>query len=154
MLAVVGAGVDAATVAACVALDWVVLGDATAQGALAYFDPLLRDDGFAAAMRPDLVVRLGGLPASRVLAERLRDVGRAPVVALRGAGRVADPDGVVAETSAGRPDAASANLRGSARLRARRGERRPSGSDEWLERARPRGRPARASRAWRARWWR
>lgn len=103
VLAVVGAGVGPAVVDSCGALDWAVVGDATAQGATPYADPLLRDDDFADEMRPDLVVRLGGLPASRVLGERLRSWG-APVVALTGAGPVADPDAIVGLTRGGLPD--------------------------------------------------
>jgi 2-succinyl-5-enolpyruvyl-6-hydroxy-3-cyclohexene-1-carboxylate synthase len=103
VLAVVGAGVDPALIYECDALNWVVVGDATARGAVAYADPLLRDDDFADAMRPDLVVRLGGLPSSRVLAERLRSWD-SPVVALTGAGPVSDPDAVVAVSIDGVPE--------------------------------------------------
>lgn len=113
VLAVVGAGTPPAVVAACDALDWAVVGDATARGSLAYADPLLRDDEFASQMRPDLVVRLGGIPASRVVADRLRSWG-AEVVALRGAGPVADPDGVVSESRDGVPVAGAPLLRGDA----------------------------------------
>jgi 2-succinyl-5-enolpyruvyl-6-hydroxy-3-cyclohexene-1-carboxylate synthase len=113
VVAVVGAGVDPALIGACDALDWVVVGDATARGSVAYSDPLLRDDDFAAEMRPDLVVRLGGLPSSRVLAERMRSWG-SPVVALRGAGPVADPDGVIGLTLDGVPDRGADHLRADA----------------------------------------
>jgi 2-succinyl-5-enolpyruvyl-6-hydroxy-3-cyclohexene-1-carboxylate synthase len=111
VLAVVGHGVNAETVADCVALEWVVLGDATARGTLSYFDPLLRDEEFATLMRPDVVVRLGGLPASKVLEERLRQWG-APTVALDGAGPVANPDGLVNEMLHGLPDRDSSLSRG------------------------------------------
>ena len=110
VLCVVGAGVDAGVVATCRDLDWVVVGDATAQGTLPYWDPLLRDDDFASAQRPDLVVRMGGLPASKVLATRLREWG-VPVVALRGAGDVADPEGVVTKSLAGLPRRDSSSMR-------------------------------------------
>lgn len=110
VLCVVGAGVDALVVATCRDLDWVVLGDATAQGTLAYYDPLLRDNDFATSLRPDLVVRMGGVPASKVLATRLREWG-VPVVALGGAGDVADPDGVVTTTLPGLPRADVSSMR-------------------------------------------
>lgn len=103
VLAVVGHGADLGMIAECRALDWVVLGDATAQSSTPYFDPLLRDDGFANEARPDLVVRLGGLPASKVLATRLRE-WNVRTLALLGAGVVADPDGLVSEDIAGVPD--------------------------------------------------
>ncbi|HSN03114.1 MAG TPA: thiamine pyrophosphate-dependent enzyme, partial [Acidimicrobiales bacterium] len=85
---------------------WVVLGDATAQGTLAYYDALLRDDGFAERVRPEVVVRLGGQPASKVLAERLAAWG-ARCVAFDGAGPVADPSGLVGESLRGLPDPSS-----------------------------------------------
>jgi 2-succinyl-5-enolpyruvyl-6-hydroxy-3-cyclohexene-1-carboxylate synthase len=102
VICVVGAGVNEGIIATCRDLDWVVFGDATARGTLAYFDPLLRDDAFAAAQRPDLVVRMGGIPASKVLAERLREWDT-PVVALLGSGAVADPDGLVSRWLDGVP---------------------------------------------------
>jgi 2-succinyl-5-enolpyruvyl-6-hydroxy-3-cyclohexene-1-carboxylate synthase len=114
VLAVVGLGVAFEAVEECLALDWVVLGDATARGTLAYFDPLLRDERFLSLAKPDLVVRLGGLPASKVLQEKLR-LWNVPVVALLGAGDVADPDRIVATTVAGLPRRDVAAQRGSAK---------------------------------------
>jgi 2-succinyl-5-enolpyruvyl-6-hydroxy-3-cyclohexene-1-carboxylate synthase len=102
VLCVVGLGVTAHVIEQCVALNWVVLGDATAQGSLAHFDALLRSADFVARVRPDLVVRLGGLPASRVLAEQLR-VWQVRTVSLSGAGLVADPDRLIQEAYAGLP---------------------------------------------------
>ncbi len=113
VLAVVGSGVEEATVAHCVALGWAVLGDATAQGSLAYFDPLLRDERFATAVVPDLVVRLGGLPASKVLREQVRR-WQVRAVAMNGAGPVADPDGLVSEVVEGLPRRDEARLQGDA----------------------------------------
>ncbi|MHB1251985.1 MAG: 2-succinyl-5-enolpyruvyl-6-hydroxy-3-cyclohexene-1-carboxylic-acid synthase [Acidimicrobiales bacterium] len=103
VLAVVGHGVDPEVIADCRALDWVVLGDATAQATTPYFDPLLRDDRFSKEVRPDVIIRLGGLPASKVLATRLREWD-VRTLALLGAGVVADPDGLVGEDCTGLPD--------------------------------------------------
>jgi 2-succinyl-5-enolpyruvyl-6-hydroxy-3-cyclohexene-1-carboxylate synthase len=111
VLAVVGPGVDADTVAHCVALDWVVLGDATSQGTVPYFDPLLRDERFAAFFAPELVVRIGGLAASKVLQEQL-DRWNVRTVALSGAGFVADPARLVDETLEGLPRRDAVGLRG------------------------------------------
>jgi 2-succinyl-5-enolpyruvyl-6-hydroxy-3-cyclohexene-1-carboxylate synthase len=111
VLAVVGLGAQRESVEHCLALDWVVLGDATARSTTAYFDPLLRDDEFAQMAAPDLVVRLGGLPASKVLQERLKQ-WKAPTVALSGAGQVADPDRLVSVTMDGLPHRDGAGLRG------------------------------------------
>ncbi len=111
VLAVVGAGVTPSTILACRELQWAVLGDATAQGALAHFDPLLRHDGFATSHRPDLIVRMGGLPASKILQERMREWDTT-IVAFDGGGPVADPDGLVQTSYPGLPRADAASLRG------------------------------------------
>jgi 2-succinyl-5-enolpyruvyl-6-hydroxy-3-cyclohexene-1-carboxylate synthase len=102
VLCVVGLGVNADVIDHVTSLHWVVLGDATAEGALAHFDSLLRDTDFAARVRPDIVVRLGGLPASKVLGERLR-TWNVRTVAFAGAGFVADPDRLVEKTFEGLP---------------------------------------------------
>jgi 2-succinyl-5-enolpyruvyl-6-hydroxy-3-cyclohexene-1-carboxylate synthase len=103
VLCVAGHGVTPPMVEACTSMNWVVIGDATSIGTLAYFDPLLRDDVFAEVAKPDVVVRLGGLPASKVLQERLR-TWRVRTVGFTGAGFVADPDRLVTEIVAGSPD--------------------------------------------------
>ena len=60
---------------AIVDLDWVVLGDATAQGIAGPLRLLAAQRRLRRRARPDMVVRLGGLPASKVLGERLREWG-------------------------------------------------------------------------------
>jgi 2-succinyl-5-enolpyruvyl-6-hydroxy-3-cyclohexene-1-carboxylate synthase len=102
VLCVVGRGVGIDVIRLCESMHWVILGDATAQGTLAHYDPLLRSDHFAQRVRPDVIVRLGGLPASKVLGERLRQWG-ARTVAFAGAGFVADPDHLIGETIEGLP---------------------------------------------------
>jgi 2-succinyl-5-enolpyruvyl-6-hydroxy-3-cyclohexene-1-carboxylate synthase len=103
VLCVAGHGVTPETVRACESLNWVVLGDATALGTLPYFDALLRDDTFASAIRPDVVVRVGGLLASRVLQERLREWA-VRTIGFDGAGFVSDPDRIVGEHIHGLPN--------------------------------------------------
>lgn len=102
VLCVVGRGVSSDVIKRCVTMHWVVLGDATSQGTLAHFDALLRAKGFVDLARPDVVVRLGGVPASKVLAERLRQ-WNVRTVAFAGAGFVADPDRLVSEAIDGLP---------------------------------------------------
>jgi 2-succinyl-5-enolpyruvyl-6-hydroxy-3-cyclohexene-1-carboxylate synthase len=102
VLCVVGRGVSRDTIAQCRARNWVVLGDATANGTLPYFDSLLRSPEFVGRVKPDVVVRLGGLPASKVLGERLRAWG-SRTVAFEGAGFVADPDRMIGESIVGLP---------------------------------------------------
>ncbi len=76
-------------------LGWPVLADPTsgcrafAQSVTA-FDPLLRHDDFARAHAPDLVVRFGRAPASKVLSQWIA-ASRAPVIQVGGPG-VIDPD--------------------------------------------------------------
>ncbi len=111
VLCVVGPGVTSDAIENCRALNWVVLGDATAAGTLPYFDALLRSKEFSSRVRPDVVVRLGGLPASRVLAEQLR-AWDARTVSLRGGGFVADPDQRIQEAYAALPDRTDLRLAG------------------------------------------
>jgi 2-succinyl-5-enolpyruvyl-6-hydroxy-3-cyclohexene-1-carboxylate synthase len=111
VLCVVGRGVARETIEVCRQLNWVVLGDATANGTMPYFDSLLRSSDFASRVRPDVVVRLGGLPASKILSEQLRAWG-VRTIGLEGAGFVPDPDRLVSETHLGLPVADVAALVG------------------------------------------
>jgi 2-succinyl-5-enolpyruvyl-6-hydroxy-3-cyclohexene-1-carboxylate synthase len=103
VLCVAGHGVTAQVVEDCSALNWAVVGDATALGTVAYFDALLRDAEFAAQVKPDVVVRLGGIPASRILQERLRE-WKVRTIGFSGAGFLSDPDRLVGERFEGLPD--------------------------------------------------
>ncbi len=103
VLCVAGYGVSEQTINDCVALHWVVIGDATARGSLPYFDPLLRVKSFTDTAKPDVVVRLGGIPASRVLQDRLRE-WKVRTIGFNGAGFVADPDRLVSELLPGLPN--------------------------------------------------
>jgi len=103
VLCVAGHGVTGRTVEDCVSLNWAVVGDATSLGSIAYFDSLLRDASFAEHVRPDVVVRLGGMPASRALQERLR-TWRVRTIGFDGAGFVSDPDRLVTDRRRGVPD--------------------------------------------------
>lgn len=110
VLAVVGRGVGRETVMSMRDCGWAVVGDATVGSTIAHYDALLRDSEFASAARPDVVVRLGGLPASKVLAEQMRRWG-IPAVAWRGAGSLSDPDGVIGVSHPGLPDFTDEQLR-------------------------------------------
>jgi 2-succinyl-5-enolpyruvyl-6-hydroxy-3-cyclohexene-1-carboxylate synthase len=130
-LCVVGRGATPTMIDAGTALGWVVVGDATARGTVAHYDALLRSDDFARRARPDIVVRLGGLPASKVLGERLREWG-APTIALSGAGFVADPDRLVSDTYAGVPSSDIPCLRASEEY-AQMWRNASSAVEQWLE---------------------
>ena len=103
VLCVAGHGVSETTINDCRALQWVIIGDATARGTLPYFDPLLRSRSFVDIAKPDVVIRLGGTPASKVLHERLRE-WKVRTIGFNGAGFVADPDRLVTELLPGLPD--------------------------------------------------
>lgn len=85
---------------------WVVVGDATTPNSVAYADPLVRHDEIWAALRPEVVIRIGGIPASKFLAQRLVSCG-VEIIGLEGGGPVADPDAVVTRHVSGLPDAHS-----------------------------------------------
>ncbi len=65
--------------------------------AVAHYDALLRDAGFAAAHRPDVVVRVGDLPTSKPLRQWLGGLEGARQVAFDPEGAWQDPAGVVTE---------------------------------------------------------
>jgi 2-succinyl-5-enolpyruvyl-6-hydroxy-3-cyclohexene-1-carboxylate synthase len=62
--------------------------------AVAHYDALLRDAGFAGAQRPDLVIRVGDLPTSKPLRQWLAGLD-ATQVAIDPDGAWQDPDGVI-----------------------------------------------------------
>lgn len=113
VLCVVGNGATKDIIETCWALHWVVVGDATARGALSYVDPILRDDDLALTLRPDVIIRLGGLPASKILQQRMVE-WKVPVTGLLGAGYVSDPDRVVNISFTGLPSLSDARQRGNA----------------------------------------
>ncbi|HZQ59584.1 MAG TPA: 2-succinyl-5-enolpyruvyl-6-hydroxy-3-cyclohexene-1-carboxylic-acid synthase [Acidimicrobiales bacterium] len=70
---VAGAGAPAGVASTAAALGWPVLaapasGCRSAPGAVTAFDAILRHGPTAARLRPDIIVRAGGAPASKVLA--------------------------------------------------------------------------------------
>lgn len=123
---VIVAGRDAGPAAADAGerLGWPVLADPLSgarrgPAAVAHYDALLRDDGFAQAHRPDVVVRLGDLPTSKPLRQWLAALD-APQHAVWETAAWPDPAGRLAS-------AARAPVAGAARLSARAA---PAG---WLE---------------------
>jgi 2-succinyl-5-enolpyruvyl-6-hydroxy-3-cyclohexene-1-carboxylate synthase len=86
------------------ATGWPVLADPLSgcrvPGAVAAFDAILRVRAFAEAHRPDVVVRVGAMPVSKVLGEWLASAG-ARVVLLERAGAFLDPDRLAADVVPG-----------------------------------------------------
>ena len=104
---VAGAGADPASMARLAeATGWPVLADPLSgcrrPGSVAAFDALLRVRAFAEAHRPDVVVRVGAAPASKVLGEWLAASG-AHVVLLERTGAFLDPDRLAADVVPGGP---------------------------------------------------
>jgi len=83
-------------------LGWPILADhlsgcrAGVRGVVESFDSILRVTELAEELRPDTVIRIGGLPASKVLAQWLATSG-ATQLSIDRYGRSPDPDGVVTE---------------------------------------------------------
>jgi 2-succinyl-5-enolpyruvyl-6-hydroxy-3-cyclohexene-1-carboxylate synthase len=67
-------------------------------------DPLLRDDAIAERLRPDVVVRFGALPASKVVAGRLREWAGQHLCITPGPTLI-DPDRIVTRHVVVAPDA-------------------------------------------------
>ena len=86
-----GDGLGAAAARFAQAAEWPLLADPLSgarrgPAAIAHYDALLRESGFAASVEPDLVLRVGDLPVSKPL--------RAWLAGLDGVAQVAlDPDG-------------------------------------------------------------
>ncbi len=101
VLVVAGARSDLESVDRLAAAGCVVVGDVTMAQGLAHADVIVRDENLARDLVPDLVVRLGGQPASKVLAQRLREWS-APTLAVGWAEDPADPDGLAGTVLRGR----------------------------------------------------
>ncbi len=94
--------------------------------AISHYDALLRDERFAAELRPELVLRIGDLPTSKPLRAWLASLGEGTEqVAFDAEGAWHDPDGVVGTRVAAHPRAALAALAP---------EHRGAGEQAWLQR--------------------
>jgi len=108
-------GLAAAAAAFAQAAGWPLLGDPLSgarrgDAALAHYDALLRDGGFAAAHEPDLVVRVGDLPVSKPLRTWLAGLDGIEQVALDPEGAWQDPSSVLSRSLALDPTATLAAL--------------------------------------------
>ena len=96
----------------CAAAGWPLLADPLSgarrgSAAIAHYDALLRDAGFAASQRPDLVLRVGDLPTSKPLREWLAGLKPGtPQIQLDPEGAWQDPAGVLTHSFAVEPAAA------------------------------------------------
>ena len=97
------------------AVGWPLLADPMSgarrgEAAIAHYDALLRDERFAAAMAPDLVLRVGDLPVSKPLRTWLSGLLSARQLALDPEAAWQDPASVLCDSLALEPASALARL--------------------------------------------
>jgi 2-succinyl-5-enolpyruvyl-6-hydroxy-3-cyclohexene-1-carboxylate synthase len=105
----------AAAAAFAQAAGWPLLADPLSgarrgEAAIAHYDALLRDEGFAASSQPDLVLRVGDLPVSKPLRGWLARLHGVRQAALDPEGAWQDPDSVLADSLALEPASALTRL--------------------------------------------
>jgi 2-succinyl-5-enolpyruvyl-6-hydroxy-3-cyclohexene-1-carboxylate synthase len=94
----------------CELVGWPLLADPMSgarrgDAAVAHYDALLREPGFAREHRPDLVLRVGDLPVSKPLRAWLAELADTPQVALDPEGAWQDPASVLSNSLAVEPAA-------------------------------------------------
>ena len=99
----------------CEAVGWPLLADPLSgarrgAAAIAHYDALLRNEAFAAARFPDLILRVGDLPVSKPLRTWLAGLDDARQVALDPEGAWQDPASVLSDSLALEPTAALTEL--------------------------------------------
>ena len=100
----------------CEATGWPLLADPMSgarhgTAAIAHYDALLRDEDFARAHRPDLVLRIGDLPVSKPLRTWLAELDdTTPQIALDPEGAWQDPASVLSQSLVLEPAAALREL--------------------------------------------
>jgi 2-succinyl-5-enolpyruvyl-6-hydroxy-3-cyclohexene-1-carboxylate synthase len=104
-----------AAAAFCAAAGWPLLADPLSgarrgEAAIAHYDALLRVDSFTAAVKPDLVLRVGDLPTSKPLRSWLARMPEVPQATLDCEGTWQDPDATLCRVFALEPAAALAQL--------------------------------------------
>jgi len=104
-----------ATAAFAAAAGWPLLADPLSgarrgPAAIAHYDALLRDEGFRASLKPDLVLRVGDLPVSKPLRTWLAGLTGVRQVALDPEAAWQDPSSVLSDSLALEPAAALSKL--------------------------------------------
>ncbi|HTQ68376.1 MAG TPA: 2-succinyl-5-enolpyruvyl-6-hydroxy-3-cyclohexene-1-carboxylic-acid synthase [Solirubrobacteraceae bacterium] len=138
---------ESAAAFACAA-GWPLLADPLSGArrggaAVAHYDALLRDERFASAHEPEVVVRVGDLPVSKPLRGWLAGLGATAQVALDPEGAWQDPSSIVSRSLALDPAAVLARLADSLPPPALDGGRAANAGDAG---------DAREEREWLARW--
>jgi 2-succinyl-5-enolpyruvyl-6-hydroxy-3-cyclohexene-1-carboxylate synthase len=127
-----GAPSGQAAAAFATAAGWPLLADPLSgarrgEAAIAHYDALLREEGFATSVLPDVVLRVGDLPVSKPLRSWLAQLEGARQVAIDPDGAWQDPASVVSDSFALDP---AETLRELARERS--SGPRLSAEDDWL----------------------
>jgi 2-succinyl-5-enolpyruvyl-6-hydroxy-3-cyclohexene-1-carboxylate synthase len=109
----------------CARAGWPLLADPLSgarrgEAAVAHYDALLRDPAFAAATKPDLVLRVGDLPTSKPLRAWLAGMRDVPQAVLDPEDGCQDPDSTLCRAFALEPAEALATLQA------------PSADADWL----------------------
>ncbi|HTA14988.1 MAG TPA: 2-succinyl-5-enolpyruvyl-6-hydroxy-3-cyclohexene-1-carboxylic-acid synthase [Solirubrobacteraceae bacterium] len=127
-----------AAAALCASAGWPLLADPMSgarrgDAAIAHYDALLREPGFAAAHTPELVLRVGDLPVSKPLRTWLAGLTGVSQIVLDPEGSWQDPASAVSSSIAAEPAATLASLRA---MLEPSGTAEPSGASEvdpdWL----------------------
>jgi 2-succinyl-5-enolpyruvyl-6-hydroxy-3-cyclohexene-1-carboxylate synthase len=118
-----GDGLASALPSAAAALGAPLLADPLSgarrgPAAVAHYDDLLRDAAFAAAHRPDTVIRIGDLPTCKPLRQWLAALDGARQIAFDPEGAWQDPAAVVGEVLAADPAAWARSIAGPPRASA------------------------------------
>lgn len=100
-----------AAAAFCARAGWPLLADPLSgarrgNAAVAHYDALLRDDSFASAAKPDLVLRVGDLPTSKPLRTWLAGMSEVPQAVIDAEAHWQDPDMTLCRVFALEPTAA------------------------------------------------
>jgi 2-succinyl-5-enolpyruvyl-6-hydroxy-3-cyclohexene-1-carboxylate synthase len=123
-----------AAAAFAAAAGWPLLADPLSgarrgPGAIAHYDALLRHDGLASSLTPDLVLRVGELPVSKPLRTWLGGLGDVCQMALDPHGAWQDPASVLAYSFALDPREILSGLAGA---QADRSGQRLQSDEDWL----------------------
>lgn len=99
-----------AAAAFCASAGWPMLADPMSGArrgdtAIAHYDALLREPGFVAEHRPDVVVRVGDLPVSKPLRTWLASLAGVPQISFDPESAWQDPSSAVSHSLAGEPSA-------------------------------------------------
>jgi 2-succinyl-5-enolpyruvyl-6-hydroxy-3-cyclohexene-1-carboxylate synthase len=121
----------------CELVGWPLLADPMSgarrgDAAVAHYDALLREPGFAHRHTPDFVLRVGDLPVSKPLRTWLASLNDTPQVALDPEGAWQDPASAVSDSLATEPAAMLGALARLLETASATQDQGPDQGDDWL----------------------